>query len=750
MINSVQKRPYLFSKVIIWAVVLWFLPAMWSYAQTTPPSDSAALGLALSGGGAKGIAHIGVLQALEEQGIRPRYLTGTSIGAIVGAYYVAGYTPQQILDMFRRTDFDALMTDQIPRRFLPLYLKRTGRNSFFHFPVDMHRLQLKLPGGLTHSQLFYNQLFRDLYNIQYLPSFDSLPVRARFYATDLVTGKSVAFKSGSIPRAVVASSALPSIVSPLLIDGKILTDGGVVNNYPLEGLYRMGARKSIGSDVQGQLLRESQIQSIKDILDQITSIYMYADMPQKRRKTDVYIRPPVSRFSVTDFELIDTLYRLGYETTIAQSKKLSSFKPYTNRRPMPQPGRPDSLYIGNIEIRGLKIPKAKQYFEWRTNIREGHKVGFDQFLEGINYLYGTGDYRQIHYWITPGDTLIVDIVPDTVRFKLRTAVHYMPLFQIEFLAGLTGRQLLSPRDRADLEIIFGPNIRYNFDYLIDNGYHLGLGFHSSYHRFDRTVDYHLMLPRVQHPSFRTMGLHVSVWTNRLFFQNLMSNSVNLHLGAEMQTYRVYTTVFSGNRSNRKFFFDHSTYYAGFMNFYYDDLDDYNFSMHGVKIQFDYKYIFGISENYAGVKPFHNVFLELSGYRKHNAHFSTSYEFKAGLNTSDTLAPSFYYYFGGTESSVPFSHIVPFYGRDYLSFRSPAFLMLQPQLQWKVGQNHHFYLGMQGLIYTEGPVYEEKFRRTYSVYGRYGFESYFGPIFVTLGWEPLFRQWHAGLSIGFRF
>ncbi len=735
---------------LIW-IFLLMLPAPGLRAQSpVHPADSAALGLALSGGGAKGIAHIGVLQALEEQGIRPRYLTGTSIGAIVGAYYVAGYTPQQILEIFRRTDFDALMTDQMPRRYLPLYLKRTGRNSFFHFPVDIRHLRLKLPGGLTHSQMFYNKLFKDLYNIQYVKSFDSLPVHVRFYATDLAGGKSVAFKGGSIPRAVVASSALPSIVSPMIIDGKILTDGGVLNNYPLEGLYRMGARHSIGSDVQGQLLRRSQIQSVKDILDQITSIYMYADMPRKRRKTDVYIRPPVSSFSVTDFSRIDTLYQMGYRTALQHRKALSDLRKYSNPRPMLRPGHPDSIYVGHIEIRGLNIPKAKQYFEWRTNIREGHKIGFDPFLEGINYLYGTGDYRQIHYWITPGDTLQVDIVPDTVRFKLRTAVHYLPLFQIEFLTGLTGRQIFSPRDKADLELIFGPNIRYNFDYLIDNGYHLGLGFHSSYHRLARTVAYHLMLPRVQHPSFQTMDLHVSVWTNRLFFQNLLSNSVNLHLGAEMQTHRVYTTVFSGNNDDRKYFFDHSTYYAGFMNFYYDDLDDYNFPMHGVKIQFDYKYIFGISENYAGVKPFHNIFLELSGYRKHNARFSTSYEFKAGLNTSDTLAPSFYYYFGGSEPSVPFAHIMPFYGRDYLSFRSPAFIMLQPQLQWKIGQNHHLYFGLQGLLYTEGPVSEEKFRHSYAIYGRYGFRSYFGPVFVTLGWEPMFKQWHTGLSLGFRF
>ena len=145
--NSMRKKLYgwfLFSLSFIFSL----------YAQ----KDTLRIGLVLSGGGAKGYAHIGVLKILEENNLTPQYLTGTSIGAIVGAYYIAGYSADEIKKKFREMDMKNMMQDKLPRRYLPLYEKKTGRDNFFYFPIDKKNLSIHLPRGLTNYQLFYNRL----------------------------------------------------------------------------------------------------------------------------------------------------------------------------------------------------------------------------------------------------------------------------------------------------------------------------------------------------------------------------------------------------------------------------------------------------------------------------------------------------------------------------------------------------------------------------------------------------------------
>jgi NTE family protein len=425
--------------------IFWWLIL---HAQQT---DSLQIGLVLSGGGAKGIAHLGVLKYLEENGIRPHYLTGTSIGAIVGAYYVAGYSPEQIKDILKNMDFEMMLSDNLPRRYLPLYIKKTGRNGFFYFPVSKKNLNIHLPRGLTDYQMFYNRLFRDLYAIQFLPHFDSLSIPVRFYATDLVSGKTVEFDKGSLIRAVVSSSAFPSIVAPQTVDGKLLTDGGVMNNYPVDEVKKLGADYVIGVDIQGRLLRENEIKGVPDILNQITGFYMYKEMPEKIKKTDWYIRPPVADFSVMDFQYADTIYKLGYSEARKHGSKLRFVKKITSSRNriFPKPYVPDSLRFSFIQINCDEHIDEEQIL-WQTNFAPLKKISFDEFEEGINYLYGTGKYKQIHYWIEPDSTLVMDIVRDTIDLKFKLAYQYTPLYKINLLAGIVYQNFYKNKGILDL------------------------------------------------------------------------------------------------------------------------------------------------------------------------------------------------------------------------------------------------------------------------------------------------------------
>ncbi len=727
---------------------IWFWPftaGQGIYAQ----ADSVHTGLVLSGGGAKGLAHLGVLKVMEEEGLMPRYLAGTSMGAIVGAYYAAGYSVDEIKQNFAHTDFNDLLLDQLPRRYLPLYLKKTGRNDFFYFPLNLRHLSLRLPQGFSHSQLFYNKLFTDLYGIQYVENFDSLPLPVRFVATDLAHGQLVEFTSGSIPRAVIASSAIPSLVSPLKIDGKILSDGGILDNYPVEQALEMGADFIIGSDVQGALLTPSQLNSLTDILDQILSIHMYADMPRKRQMTQIYIRPPVQYFGVAQFELLDSLYLLGYQEAARYRHDFKRLARPVRQRPVYRP-HPDSLRFEAIVIRGLDNTKDEEFVRWRTGFQPHKKIAFKDFIEGINYLYGTGDYDQIHYWIKPGDTLVMDMVADTVRQKFKTAFHYSPLHRLEVLTGITAKKVLGNHDVFDLELIAGSQFRYNLNYLIDNGFHLGFGLYSGLHQWNKIVDYKLMFPAMENPSFNTMDLQVALWTNQLFFQGIVSTNINFRAGIEHRHINMNTSVFSGRESPLRYYFDRSHYLGGFITFFYDDLNDFNFPEEGVRALADYHQYYAQARSGIGQGAFHQLNLEMTGYRLHGKHLSVSARLASGFHLNDSLKPGQYYYMGGTAGNPDIGLLIPFYSRRYMDLRTGSFALLQPQLQWKFRKNHFLRLGGQWAFVEAAGLRFRSYDFIYNVYGQYGFRSYFGPIFATFAWEPSTRRWNAGVEIGFKF
>ncbi len=713
--------------------------------------DSLRIGLVLSGGGAKGIAHIAFLKVMEETGLKPYALSGTSMGAIVGAYYLAGYTPGEILEKIKNIDQDKLMTDRVERRYLPLEIKKYGRDEFFYLPVDSKTWKMYLPSGMTNYQVFFNKLFKDLYHIQYVDDSLALGIPFIFVATDLVTGKEMHFSGGSIPLAVVASSAFPSIVSPIDINRYLLTDGGVLNNYPLDEVYKLGANYSIGIDVQDVLYTKDQIKDIASIFSQIMSFYIYGEMPQKIKKTSLYVKMPTHGIGVTDFQLADTIYRRAYklsETFKDTLKTLSRLAVSGKRNIRPQPP-PDSLFFSAVQI--LSDDNIDEnYLRWKCGIGSGYKISFNQFMAGINYLYGTGDFKHIFYWIKPGDTLVMDIQRDTVDLKFKTAAHYNALYKINILAGLVKKHVFNGRGTLDMELILGDPIRYNFDFIRDNGYHFGYGFHSSLHKFNRNTDYSMFFPQVQNPSFNKMDIHFSQWKNRLYFQTILSTNLHILLGGEHRYYEVYTRVFSGNNNDLIYYFNKDHFLGAFTEFYYDDLDDFNFPTVGVSIDLSLAHYYKILPNYNNLQPLSTLYFKIQGYRKHTQFISSSYALQTGLTTGTSVPDAFYHYMGGDEWDLNFTRLIPFYSRKYLDFRTPSYILFDPRLNFRFKKYHHLDVGSQMLIYETGTRRLQELNFIYNFYIRYGIKTFFGPVFVTSGWEPQTGKFQVHLSLGYKF
>ena len=275
------------------------LLSLFTFGQDNTKEDL-KIGLVLSGGGAKGLAHIGALKVIDSLGIKVDYVAGTSMGAIVGSLYASGYSGIQLDSIFHNLDFDKLISDGIPRASKTFYERENSEKYAITLPFNNFKIQL--PSAISRGQNVFNLLTKLTLHVSDVEDFKDLPIPFFCIATDIETGDQVILDKGSLPLAISASGSLPSLFQPIYIGDKIYTDGGVVNNYPVEELRAKGMGQIIGVDVQDGLLERDELQSAPDILLQINNFRTKKVMKDKSEKTDIYIKPDIKNFSVVSFD----------------------------------------------------------------------------------------------------------------------------------------------------------------------------------------------------------------------------------------------------------------------------------------------------------------------------------------------------------------------------------------------------------------------------------------------------------------
>ena len=272
----------------LFVLIATVLVAFVGFGQT---KDRPKVGLVLSGGGAKGLAHIGVLKVLEEQGVQIDYITGTSMGAIIGGLYASGYTASELDSVFSKIDSNALISDYIPRISKSFYEKKN--DEIYALTLPFQHFKIGLPQALSRGMYNYNLMNKLLAHVRHVRDFKDLNIPFLCIATDIETGEAVLLDNGYLPQVILASGAFPSLFAPVYIDDKYLIDGGIVNNYPIRELKEMGADIVIGVDVQDGLKKMENIDGVADILLQISNYSTINQMKSKFDETDIYIKPDI-------------------------------------------------------------------------------------------------------------------------------------------------------------------------------------------------------------------------------------------------------------------------------------------------------------------------------------------------------------------------------------------------------------------------------------------------------------------------
>ncbi|QQZ43591.1 patatin-like phospholipase family protein [Pseudomonas sp. SK3(2021)] len=294
-------------------LILCLLPVFLHAAEAPRPK----IGLVLSGGAARGLAHIGVLKALEEQGVKIDAIAGTSMGAVIGGLYASGYKIDELEKLALGIDWQQALSDAPPREDIPFRRKQDDRDFLVKQKLSFRDDgSLGLPLGVIQGQNLALLLESMLAHASDTRDFDKLPIPFRAVATDIASGEKVVFRKGHLPRVIRASMSIPAVFAPVEMDGRLLVDGGMTDNIPLDVARDMGVDIAIVVDIGTPLRSRQQLATVVDVLNQSITLMTRRNSEEQLaslHKSDVLIQPPLASFGVTDFgrarEMIDAGYR---------------------------------------------------------------------------------------------------------------------------------------------------------------------------------------------------------------------------------------------------------------------------------------------------------------------------------------------------------------------------------------------------------------------------------------------------------
>lgn len=322
------------------------------------------VGVVLSGGGAKGVAHIKALKVIEEAGIPIDYIVGTSMGSIVGGLYAIGYTPEQLDSMVRKQDWTFLLSDRIKRSEMSLTQRERSSKHLISVPFTKNPKEA-VSGGFIKGQNLAN-LFSEL-TVGYHDSidFNKLPIPFACVSANVVNGDQIVFHNGVLSTAMRASMAIPGIFTPVRKDSMVLVDGGIINNYPADVAKAMGADIIIGVDVQNALKGADKLNSAPDILGQIVDLTCQSNHEKNVKLTDTYIRVNVDGYSSASFSpaAIDSLMQRGEQAARSQwaslidlKKKIGISDHYQPKKhgPFSTLSQSRTIYVTDISFSGVE------------------------------------------------------------------------------------------------------------------------------------------------------------------------------------------------------------------------------------------------------------------------------------------------------------------------------------------------------------------------------------------------------------
>ncbi|MBC7390340.1 MAG: patatin-like phospholipase family protein [Opitutaceae bacterium] len=682
--------------------ILTFLLRVTLVAQKKPE-----IGLVLSGGGAKGLAHIGVLEVLDEVGLKVNYITGASMGSIIGALYAIGYTGDSIHKIAMSEKWEILLTNQVSLEYLPPEEK--SEYGQFNLELSYENKKLNTPNGLLDGHLLGLELSRLTLPVSDRKKFTEFPIPYKCVAANIEKGTVEILDSGNIVQAISASMAIPSLFKPVEFNGMFLIDGGVLRVFPVSELKEMGADIVIGVNVSAGTLPAKKLGSIPSVLFQSIFLAGSVDFLKQKKNVDYLIEPPLSNYSAADFGKVDSLIKLGRQQAellrpsfIQLKDSLEKLYPGQYTRNVVLPVKKDISYV-ELEVKGLKKYPETYVLAGLKLPKEG-TVNIEDLNININLLVATRDFRKISYETIyekerNGNKLLI-YVQESSRYTAQMDINYNTLFKSSVILNLTARNLGIQNSKLVSSLNIGDNIRIKAAYKIYVG-NKRMGQICAGTFFDQ-----FDLP--SSPGNGSVLLFSKLQKMNQYGFNLQYNqrvSTNLILLSSLARdfYSIKTLI----DANEDVTHIQSNNYALNAGFLYNSLNITNYPTAGWKVYLNasqilnYKYRFvdnnneeinsdqvmtAIGKQNAPNKDFQQIYLSVSNCFKIIRKTIFLNSFYSGLTFNTPVTYSHFYKTGGLREN--FIGNVPVAGMKEFSHRSSPFLMnnivsYQPGIQQQI-------------------------------------------------------------------
>jgi len=418
------------TKMIILSIVLvLLLGADFVFAETE--SSRPKIGLVLGGGGARGAAHAGVLKVLEENNVPIDYIVGTSMGSVVGGLYASGYSPEEITTLLDEIDWQDMFSSR-PKENMLSFRNKTDLQRLAAFELGVKKGKIVFPRGLISGQKLSFMLQKMTLHTIEIDHFDNLQIPYRAVAADAVTGEMVVFDHGNLAEAIRSSMSVPGAFPPVKVEGRLLIDGGLVKNVPVELAKEMGADIIIAVDVGAPMLKEEELNSLIDITNQMMNILFMQNVQESLAlltDKDLLIRPELGDITSSDFVRISEAIKIGEKTAHDAVDKIrrysvsgDNYQQYIARQRRAQER---SIRVDFVEVKNPARVHPKM-IKGRIRTRPGDELDIDKLQEDLTRVYAIGDFETVDFKIVKKEDkkgLLIDTKekkwgPDYLRFGL--------------------------------------------------------------------------------------------------------------------------------------------------------------------------------------------------------------------------------------------------------------------------------------------------------------------------------------------
>lgn len=744
------------------------------------------VGIVLGGGGAKGATHIGVLKYIEELGVPIDYVAGTSMGSIMGGLYAMGYEPNEIAQLISQVNWSAYIGNKIDRNIMAEDLRKRSSTTLLNIPFGRDSQRSKVEAGLMGqlpSAFVINSSLINLFNnlcvgYQEEMDFNNMPIPFACVATDLITGEEVVIRNGSVPTAIRASMAIPGVFAPVVIEDKVLVDGGLVNNFPADVLREMGADIIIGVEItKEQHFTPNDLKSLPQVMTRLLTNTTNAKRDENRKLCDIYIAPDVSGYGMLSFNAaaIDTLVNRGYKVAQLHHDKLVSIKQYVEKSasrtvckelhaPRAKNLSNEAITIQSIEIKGVS-DKQNRWLNRKSGLIAGNSYTSEDIERAVNIYRGTSCFDDITYTIKESDSIHLrdsgqlsntyDLTinmkpaqPHVIGVGLRYDTEEGAAILLNI--GINEKKFSGSKISLSGKLSYSP--RFDINYTLSQpslaNFSLAYGYRNEHFRCFVESNRGLNMRYQQHK----LSGYISQF-------HLLNFSTNVGLSYTHTTYDL--SSFEGSPMD-SLVFTRNLLLTPFVNLVFDNLDDTYFAKHGVKARLTGRYHFDMDtpdEQYGSETQFLELAYSFQSYITPNqGRFSIIPQFYGRYVSGNPLYYNLWSTYGGEIASRHFEEQLPFIGYTTLSVASDNTCVLRLDLRYNIYEKHYltamynFMANFDYLTHDDLTLSDVFDFNTQGAGLKYSYESPLGPISLTGHWSKVNSTNHFGayFSLGFTF